>query len=68
MKLGQYIKQGQSYWVCGENGHLHEFYTQCSAMLFSRMIRPSKDDGAGGARKKYDLNYISGQKEMTNGK
>ena len=68
MKLGQYIKQGDKYCVQGEGGIVHEFSTQCSAMLFSRMIRSSKDDGIGGARNKYDLDYISGQKETTNGK
>lgn len=64
MKLGEYEKVGDKYLVQGELGDPYEFNDQCNAMLFSRMIRPSKDDGKDGARKKYDLTYIKEQKEV----
>ena len=63
MKLGQYEKVGEKYLVKGEGTEPYLFDHQCSAMLFSRMIRSNKDDGTGGARKKYDLTYIQENKE-----
>lgn len=61
-KPGQYEKISDKYLVYGEN-EPRVFTDQCSAMLYSRMTRNTKDDGGKGCRLKYDLDYIKDHKE-----